>query len=130
MVLGGCRPSPWELRQQIQAEDPATRVKAIIHAGRVGDQKAVPLLIDRLEDEDEAVRFFAILALEKITGKTMGYYYYEDRQRRLEAVKRWRSWLLERSAEESSAQQNGQDDGSAPSGKAHLRACGNRLADG
>ena len=94
----GCHMVGTEYRRQIQSEDPGRRVEAIIHAGEIRDQHAVPLLVDRLEDEDEGARMFAILSLKKITGKDMGYNYYQPANLRSQAVRRWRAWLLERSA--------------------------------
>lgn len=81
------------LYQRLEHEDPSVRVAAIVEAGQNKDRKAVPFLVDRLGDSDSCVRFYAILALEKITGKTMGYRYYEVPQQRAAAEERWRQWL-------------------------------------
>jgi hypothetical protein len=56
------------------------------------------LLVDRLEDEDEAVRFYAIEGLKKMVGTDMGYKFYEPASERLVAVRRWRRYVRERSA--------------------------------
>lgn len=66
----------------------------------------MPLLVDRLEDEDEAVRFFAIIALDKITGERLGYDYAQPAAERAKAVERWREYV-----------QRGQHASSAASGK-------------
>ncbi len=79
--------------KSINAPDPGLRIMAVREAGERGDGSAVPLLVDRLEDEDEGVRFYAILALEKITGTRMGYDYRKPAQERALAVNRWRSFL-------------------------------------
>ncbi len=86
-------------RQNIQSEDPAERVRAVIHAGEIRDSRAVPLLVDRLDDEDEAVRVLAIVSLKKITGQDLGYYYYQPLVMRSVAVERWRRWLGDKSAD-------------------------------
>jgi HEAT repeat protein len=91
--LAGCGPRGAALYARLQDEDPVVRARAAIRAGQVKDPKAVPFLVDRLDDEDEVVRFCAILSLERITGKTMGYEYYGPRHDRTEAVERWRRWL-------------------------------------
>ncbi|MFO0972854.1 MAG: HEAT repeat domain-containing protein [Phycisphaerae bacterium] len=80
-------------RAGIQSLEPGERIRAIRSAGEARDAAAVPLLIDRLDDEDEAVRFFAILALERITGTRMGYDYRMWGAARVAAIERWRDAL-------------------------------------
>jgi len=80
-------------RPQIQADDAGARILAIREAGERRDRQAVPLLVDRLEDEDEAVRFYAILALERITGTRLGYDYRIGGPARFDAVERWRRYV-------------------------------------
>lgn len=85
------------LRQNVSAgfqnENPAARIAAVALAGRTKDQAAVPFLIDRLTDTEQDVRFFTIIALKQITGKTMGWNYYDPSAERDQAVGRWRQWL-------------------------------------
>jgi hypothetical protein len=80
-------------RPDIQSDDANRRILAIRVAGQTKDRNAVPLLVDRLEDEDEAVRFFAILALERITGQRFGYDYGRSSGDRAPAVQRWRDYV-------------------------------------
>jgi hypothetical protein len=88
--LVGCSSSrPYQAG--IQSDDPHERILAIREAADSNDTSCVPLLVDRLEDEDEAVRFFAILALEKLTGQRMGYEYGKPLADRIAAVERWRA---------------------------------------
>jgi hypothetical protein len=49
--------------------------------------------VDRLEDEDAAVRFFAIIALERITGRRFGYEYSQPSRERAAAIVRWRDYV-------------------------------------
>ncbi len=93
----GCGPDSPELYRQFQDEDPAVRIKAIVKAGETKDQKSIPYLVDRLTDSESDVRFFAIIALQKITGEDKGYKPWEPEARRKEAVDRWRQYLEERS---------------------------------
>ncbi len=92
----------------MNSPDPGQRIHAIVEAGEQGRQEAVPLLVDRLEDEDIAVRFFAIQSLEKITGETKGYRYYDPPGLQARAVRRWRSWVEARAvvATSQAAQMN------------------------
>lgn len=92
LTLAACA-SPAFLRDDIQSENPAHRILAIRAAAEARDTRSVPLLVDRLEDEDRAVRFFAIIALDKITGHRFGYDYGKPDADRRKAVERWRAYL-------------------------------------
>ena len=89
----GCGSSVSDSAAGFQDEDPARRIEAIARAGRNRDERTVPFLIDRLTDSQGDVRFFAIIALKKTTGKTMGWNYYDPPPKRTEAVRKWRKWL-------------------------------------
>lgn len=77
----------------LESPDSAIRVRAIKWAGDNQVESAVPLLVDRLIEHDIYVRFFAIRALERITGKTYGFDYKADAESRAQAVARWRKSL-------------------------------------
>ena len=100
-VWAGCDSPGLTLYQQLQDENPQVRFRAVKQAGQRKDQKAVPYLVDRLTDPERSVRFFAIIALEKITNQTMGYSHYAPAADRAEAVERWRQWLKDRSGWQS-----------------------------
>ncbi len=104
-----CGCGPWrsgdDLYVALQDEDPAVRIEAGHRAGQVKDQAAVPYLVDRLTDSEKDVRFFAIIALQRITGETMGWRYYEPVAKRAEAVRRWREWLRRRGKRPTTARQ-------------------------
>ena len=89
----GCKQPGGDLAADFQSEDPHCRVAAIRQAGETKDPQSLPYLVDRLTDSEQEVRFFAILALERVTGTTMGYEYYGPSGERAEAVQRWRQWL-------------------------------------
>jgi hypothetical protein len=86
---GGVRP----YQASIQSEDPHERILAIRSAVDTNDQSAIPLIVDRLEDEDEAVQIFAFIALHKITGQRMGYELGQNDLAREQAVERWRDFV-------------------------------------
>lgn len=88
----GCAPTAY--RARIQAPYSYDRILAIREAGERRDRQAVPLLVDRLEDEDAAVRFYTILALERITGERFGYRYENAATKNRAAVERWRKFAL------------------------------------
>ncbi len=76
-----------------ESPDPSDRIAAVRQAGNSEDQSAIPALVDRLEDEDSGVRFYAILALERIVGTRMGYDYASSDVERVRAVYRWREFV-------------------------------------
>ncbi|MBX3395644.1 MAG: HEAT repeat domain-containing protein [Phycisphaerae bacterium] len=113
MVFAGCA-SPRHFHANIQSESAGDRILAIRAAGEAKDLAAVPLIVDRLEDEDDGVRFFAILALERITGTRLGYDYAADFEQRTRSVERWREYVRQghhrRSAREGLAKDSAGSD--------------------
>ena len=93
VLCSGCVADDAKLYQKFQAEDPSLRIEAALEAARAGDHKALPYLVDRLEDSEPDVRFFSFQALKEITGKTMGWKYYDRPEQRAVAVSKWRQWL-------------------------------------
>jgi HEAT repeat protein len=101
------------LYKQFQDDNPSVRISAVVRAGELKDPGAVGYLVDRLDDSEPDVRLAASIALEKITGQTLGYRVYDRPQERHEAVQRWRVWLRER-ASRPAATQPGQSPATAP----------------
>lgn len=93
-----CTPSGANPYEQFQHEDPAVRLGAVRRAGAAGDTSCAGYLVDRLTDTEPDVRFFAILALDRIAGQRLGYRYYDPPEKREQAVRRWREWLARRQA--------------------------------
>ena len=90
MLSGGClrteRPvSP----AYLENPDPVVKIRAIKWAGENKDAQAVPKLLELSQDEDQAVRFYAIIALRNITQTDLDFDYRADARRRAEAVNRW-----------------------------------------
>jgi len=77
-------------RADLNSPDPTVRFRAIKWAGERQIIAAVPYLIDLLEHEDMATRYYAILALKQITGTDLEYDFKADPFRRAKAVRRWR----------------------------------------
>jgi hypothetical protein len=94
-MLPGCySPEP----KSLNSDSAVTAVPAIKDAASDDDRRAVPRLVQDLEDNDPAIRFAAINALQRITGQTFDYRYYDDETQRKPAVQRWREWLKEHPA--------------------------------
>ena len=88
LACRGKTPTPNVAAPEIEAKIPGIK-----QAGETQDRSALPALVDSLDDEDPAVRLFAIAALEKFTGDRFGYEYYLDEEQRKPPIARWREWL-------------------------------------
>lgn len=97
--FAGCAPKGDLLETQLQSQDPAQRIRAIVQASHTARSDLLPALVDCLEDEDPAVRLYAIVALEKLTGTRLGYSYFSPPDQRREAVQAWRAHLSQTAAE-------------------------------
>jgi hypothetical protein len=73
--------------------DPSIKIPAIKKAVRTDNTSTIPQLIADLDNDDPAVRFYAINGLERLTGETFGYRYYLDEDRRKPHLLKWRQWL-------------------------------------
>jgi hypothetical protein len=72
--------------------DPSVKIPAYKQAVRKKDRSAVKQLVADLDSDDPAVRFYAIGALERMTGRRLGYRYYDNEEQRRPAVERWQQW--------------------------------------
>lgn len=92
LLLAGCSHGlkPVESLSAIEDENPTVRIWAIKWAGENKISAAVPLLVDRLLDQDQVVRLYAIRSLRLITGENHGYNYNAAPIDRVTAVDRWR----------------------------------------
>ena len=81
------------LSTRLQSQDPSVRIQAMIDAADNHDRQAVPYIVENLSNSESDVRFFAYIALKKITGMTMGYEFYGDSSQHDHAVLLWRQWL-------------------------------------
>jgi|SRR5579872_2966039 len=89
-LVGGCySPDP----KSIHSSSAASAIPAIKTAAATNDRKAIPRLVEALDDHDPAIRFAAIAALKKMTGQDFDYRYYDGEWDRRLAVQRWRDWL-------------------------------------
>lgn len=98
LACRGTRPKPDVAAREIDAKIPGMK-----HAGQTHDRSALPGLIDSLNDDDPAVRFFAIAALEKFSGDRFGYEYYLDEEQRKPSIARWREWLKQQQQQQPDA---------------------------
>lgn len=76
----------------IADDDASFKIPAIKEAVEEKDRDAIPQLIDDLDSDDPAVRFYSIEALRRLTGETFGYRYYQSETERQPAIERWKAW--------------------------------------
>lgn len=95
-VPAGCAQSA-----SFQDPDPGSRLNAIEHAVGANDRSCISDLITLLDSDDAAVRLFAIEALERFTGRTLGYDHAAPEHERRLAVERWVRWRREQTGESS-----------------------------
>ena len=92
LLLVGCfSPDP----KSLTSDNPASAIPAIKEAASTSDHKAIPRLIADLSENDAAIRFAAIRALQRITGETLDYRYYDEESARAPAIERWKQWLVD-----------------------------------
>lgn len=84
-----CAPPASHTQATLRSEEPASRLYAIQRAGSEQDRNAVPHLIDLLESSDPAERMLAIHALERITGRRLGYNPYAPPEERHTQAQAW-----------------------------------------
>ena len=80
-------------RPSLSSDCAPTAIPAIKEAADQDNRKAIPRLVQDLNDHDPAIRFAAISALNRITGDDFGYRYYDDESDRQPAIARWREWM-------------------------------------
>lgn len=90
--LAGCGgPGPVK---DVSNPDPSGKIPAIVEAVRRGDRRALGQLVKDLDNDDPAVRFYAIEGLRRLTGQTLGYHYYYGEDERQPAIQAWKQWLV------------------------------------
>jgi len=77
----------------LKSKDPALKIPAIKSAVNDHDLAACKELVKDLDNDDPAIRFYAVEGLRKLTGETFGYRYYDDEAARKPAVAKWKAWL-------------------------------------
>jgi len=79
-------------RASFDDPDPASQLAALERAIEANDRSKIPEMIELLDSDDPAVRLFAILGLERMTGETHGYDFAAPEAERHAATERWVAW--------------------------------------
>ncbi len=90
--LPACRSTAAE-RRQLASDNPLDEAEAAVRLAEAGETSAIHRLVYLLEDDNEGVRMFAFLALQRLCGQTYGYSYYAPEPQRSAAVARWQEAL-------------------------------------
>ncbi len=94
LAAAACQ-TPAHYRADLRSPNLLQRVKGIVRAAERGDRSAIDTLVALLDDPDPATRLYAIEALERLCGTTLGYRYYDPEPRRRAAVARWQAAIRE-----------------------------------
>jgi hypothetical protein len=77
----------------INSDDPDLKINAIQQDVCNQDKKDLPALVENLDCDDAAIRFYSIQALRRLTHDDFGYRYYETEENRAPAFELWKKWL-------------------------------------
>jgi hypothetical protein len=91
LFLSGCSMAP---KSFLSMNDPTAinRARAVAYGQSEPDAVAIPVLIDRLSDDDPVVRLASHEALKRRTGQNFGYQPYIEGDELASAVQRWKTW--------------------------------------
>ena len=102
-VIGACGAGCFDRDPpDLMSREASLKIPAIKQAADQHDERAVPELVHDLDSDDPAVRFYAIQALQRLTGQTFDYHYYDEYEQRRPAVLKWRQWLASHVASQPS----------------------------
>ena len=90
-LLTGCGGPPPV--KDVSNPDPSGKIPAIVQAAKRGDRRVLNQLVKDLDNDDPAVRFYAIEGLRRITGQSFGYHYYYGEDERQPSIQLWKQWL-------------------------------------
>ena len=93
VLFGGCS-EPTGPRT-VTSNELSVKIPAYKRAVAQKDTSAEAEWVRGLDDDDAAVRMYAIQSLHRLTGQDLGYHYYQDKEARRPAVERWKKWLSE-----------------------------------
>ena len=77
----------------IHSNDPDLHVVAIKRDQACPNHEDLVQMVEDLNDDDPAIRFYAIQSLQRVTHDDFGYRFYEDEDQRVPSLKRWQAWM-------------------------------------
>lgn len=85
--------------RSVANEDPAVKIPEIHKAVERRDKSVLPQLVNDLDNDDPAIRLYAIGALRDLTGESFEYdWTLTDRAARRGTIERWREYLKAQSS--------------------------------
>lgn len=94
------------LYQALNGPQTTLRAYAARILGEQGNESSIPYLIDALSDESmhegaeyikagmETTRYWTNESLKKLTGQDFGFVWNDPKDKRIEAIIKWREWYL------------------------------------
>ena len=111
--LSGCAatldPASGDPAMDLSHRDPRIRVLASRQAVEDGRLDLAPRLVESLADEERSVRFFAAIALRKLSGESFGFSASDPTAKRQAAIERWRDWLASKTPSKARGETREQD---------------------
>jgi hypothetical protein len=92
--LVGCQDPRGPAR--VGSDDPDLKILAIKQDVSTHSEADVAKMVEGLQSDDAAVRFYCIQGLCRLTHDNFGYRYYERDDDRAAALARWQQWLKQR----------------------------------
>jgi hypothetical protein len=77
----------------IHSDDPDLKINAIQRDAATNNKQDIATMVEDLNSDDPAMRFYSIEALRRLTREDFGYRYYENDDQRAPAIARWKEWL-------------------------------------
>jgi hypothetical protein len=77
----------------IHSDDPDLKINAIQRDAATNNTQDIATMVEELNSDDAAMRFYSIEALRRLTHEDFRYRYYEDDDQRAPAIGRWKEWL-------------------------------------
>jgi hypothetical protein len=77
----------------IKSDDPDLQILAMKRDVACDNRDDIPAMVNDLQSDDPAIRFYAIEGLHRLTHDDFGYHYYDTDDERAPGLARWKKWL-------------------------------------
>ena len=92
--LVGCQDPRGPAR--VSSDDPDLKILAIKQDVSRHNEDDIAKMVEGLQSDDAAVRFYCIQGLGRLTNDNFGYVFYERDDQRAPALAHWQKWLKQR----------------------------------
>lgn len=77
----------------VKSDDPDLQIVAMQRDVSQNNRHDIPTMVEDLQSDDPAIRFYAIQGLRRLTHDDFGYHYYASDEDRAPALLLWQKWL-------------------------------------